>query len=159
MRTVFPYQVEDRLKAEFFGPSPAGYFVEVGANAPRAGSQTWQFEQAGWTGVLVEPQPDLAEELRRTRRARVVLAACSSPGRAGGTVRLHLLGPHSSLKPDLVVTGVVAQGAIDVPARARSTRCSKRSARRRRSTSSRSTSRVTKSKSCADSISSVGVRD
>ena len=117
MRTVFPYQVEDRLKAEFFGPSPAGYFVEVGANAPQAGSQTWQFEQAGWTGVLVEPQPELAEELRRTRRARVVSAACSSPARAGGTVRLHLLGPHSSLKPDLVVTGVVAQGAIDVPAR------------------------------------------
>jgi len=117
MRTVFPYQVEDRLKAEFFGSSSAGYFVEVGANAPQAGSQTWQFEQAGWTGVLVEPQPDLAEELRRTRRARVVSAACSSPASAGGTVRLHLLGPHSSLKPDLVVTGVVAQGAIDVPAR------------------------------------------
>jgi hypothetical protein len=40
MRTVSPYQVEDQLKAEFFGPSTAGYFVEVGANAPQAGSQT-----------------------------------------------------------------------------------------------------------------------
>jgi len=117
MRTVFPYQVEDQLKAEFFGPSAAGYFVEVGANAPQAGSQTWQFEQAGWAGVLVEPQPDLAEKLRQMRRAHVVSAACSSPARAGGTVRLHLSGPHSSLKPDLVVTGVAARGAIDVPAR------------------------------------------
>jgi FkbM family methyltransferase len=117
MRTVFPYQVEDQLKAEFFDPSRAGYFVEIGANEPQRGSQTWQFEQAGWTGVLVEPQPDLAERLRRTRRAHVVAVACSSPANAGGTVRLYLLGPHSSLKRDFVVTGVVGHGAIDVPAR------------------------------------------
>jgi len=32
MRTVFPDRVEDRLKAEFFAKSPAGFFVEVGAN-------------------------------------------------------------------------------------------------------------------------------
>ncbi len=117
MRTVFPYQVEDRLKAEFFGPSRVGYFVEVGANEPQRGSQTWQFEQAGWTGVLVEPQPDLAEHLRRTRRAHVFSVACSSPANAGNTVRLYLLGPHSSLRRELVVTGVVAHGAIDVSAR------------------------------------------
>jgi FkbM family methyltransferase len=117
MRTVFPYQVEDRLKAEFFDLSRGGYFVEVGANEPQNGSQTWQFEQAGWNGVLVEPQPDLAERLRRARHAHVVAAACSSPANAGSTVRLYLLGPHSSLKRDLVVTGVVANGAIDVPAR------------------------------------------
>jgi len=117
MRTVFPYQAENKLKAEFFGPARAGYFVEVGANEPQRGSQTWQFEQAGWSGVLVEPQPDLAERLRLARRAHVVPVACSSPANAGGTVRLHLLGPHSSLRRDLVVTGVVAHGAIDVPAR------------------------------------------
>ncbi len=117
MRTVLPYQVEDRLKAEFFGPSRAGYFVEVGANEPQHSSQTWQFEQAGWTGVLVEPQPDLAERLRRTRRAHIVAAACSSPGNAGGTMTLFLSGPHSSLKSDLAVTGVVPYGAIEVPVR------------------------------------------
>jgi hypothetical protein len=77
MRTVFPDSVEDELKDEFFAKSPAGFFVEVGANEPRHGSQTWQFEQAGWNGVLVEPQPSSlsgcgrcgAPELSR-RRAR-----------------------------------------------------------------------------------------
>jgi FkbM family methyltransferase len=117
MRTVFPYQVEDRLKAEFFDGAPAGYFVEVGANEPQRGSQTWQFERAGWSGVLVEPQPDLASQLRRTRRARVFDVACSSPANASKTARLYLLGPHSSLKRELVVTGVVPHGAIDVLAR------------------------------------------
>jgi len=117
MRTVFPDHVEDRLKAEFFAPAPGGYFVEVGANEPQHGSQTWQFEQAGWTGILVEPQPDLAERLRLTRRARIVAAACSSPVNAGGTMTLFLSGPHSSLKRDLVAIGSVAHGAIEVPAR------------------------------------------
>jgi FkbM family methyltransferase len=117
VRTVFPYQVEDRLKAEFFDGSRPGYFVEVGANEPHRGSQTWQFEQAGWRGVLIEPQPDLAMQLRQTRRARVFDVACSSPANASRPARLYLLGPHSSLKRELVVTGVVPYGAIDVLAR------------------------------------------
>jgi hypothetical protein len=48
-----------RLVGAFFGDIK-GYFVEVGAKEPRERSQTWFLEQAGWTGVLVEPQPDLA---------------------------------------------------------------------------------------------------
>jgi len=117
MRTVFPWQHEDRLKAEFFGPMAPGFFVEVGANEPHRGSQSWQFEQAGWAGVLVEPQPALAERLRRQRRARVVAAACSSPGNAGRAMTLHVSGPHSSLNRELAVTGVVAQAEIEVPVR------------------------------------------
>lgn len=69
MRTVFPWQVEDRLKAEFFDASQQGFFVEVGAKPPQQGSQSWQLEQSGWRGVLVEPQPDLAERLRQSRDA------------------------------------------------------------------------------------------
>ncbi len=94
-----------------------GFFVEVGANQPQQGSQSWQFEQAGWRGVLVEPQPDLAERLRLARRAHVVAAACSSPANAGKTMTLHVLGPHSSLNPELAVTGVTAESEIAVPIR------------------------------------------
>ena len=117
MRTVFPWQVENELKAAFFASTRQGFFVEVGANQPQQGSQSWQFEQAGWRGVLVEPQPDLAERLRQVRRAHVVAAACSSPANAGKTMTLHVLGPHSSLNPELAVTGVVAEAQIDVPVR------------------------------------------
>jgi len=117
MRTVFPWQIEDRLKAEFFGPLRNGFFVEVGANAPQRGSQSWQFEQAGWDGVLVEPQPDLAEQLRKLRRAHVAAVACSSPANAGKTMTLHVLGPHSSLNRELAVTGVIAETEIEVPIR------------------------------------------
>jgi hypothetical protein len=69
MRTVFPWQVEDRPKAAFFGASQQGFFVEVGANQPQQRSQSWQLEETGWRGVLAKPQPDLAECLRRSRNA------------------------------------------------------------------------------------------
>ena len=56
---------EQELVRKFFKHAPSGFFVEVGANRPRQESQTWHLEQLGWTGVLIEPQPDLAEDLRR----------------------------------------------------------------------------------------------
>ena len=117
MRTVFPDTAEEALKAEFFAGARSGFFVEVGANDPQRGSQSWPLEQIGWTGILVEPQPDLAAQLRQQRKARVVAAACSSPENAGGTMTLYLSGPHSSLRPELAVARSIAHGTIDVPTR------------------------------------------
>ena len=108
---------ENELKDEFLGRS-RGYFVEVGANDPVNLSQTWHLEQRGWTGVLVEPQPELAAELRRRRSAKVFEVACSSPRDAGTTMRLHLAGIHSSLDPGLSTSTVSAHAAIKVPVRA-----------------------------------------
>ena len=60
MRAMFPPDMENELKEAFFAGASSGYFVEVGANDPEYLSQTWHLERRGWTGVLVEPQPDLA---------------------------------------------------------------------------------------------------
>jgi hypothetical protein len=81
---VFPDHAEIALKEEFFGDRP-GYFVDVGANDPKDISQTWHLEQKGWQGILIEPQPALAEKLREQRRARVFACACSSPQNSGKT--------------------------------------------------------------------------
>jgi FkbM family methyltransferase len=99
---------------EFFGHGACGFFVEVGANEPELESQTWHLEQAGWTGVLVEPQPALAEKLRHSRRAQVVEAACTSPAHAGESMALHIAGPYSSFSAALMVTGVEAETVIKV---------------------------------------------
>jgi hypothetical protein len=64
---------EKQLVAAFFG-GRKGYFVEVGANEPQLRSQTWHLEQAGWTGVLIEPQPGLADKLRAAQRSARVFA-------------------------------------------------------------------------------------
>jgi FkbM family methyltransferase len=97
----------------FFGP---GFFVDVGANEPKNGSQTWDLEQCGWTGVLIEPQPDLAQKLREQRAAKVYAVACSAPERSGTSMTLYLAGINTSLNPDYSVPKMVPRnGAIDVP--------------------------------------------
>jgi FkbM family methyltransferase len=82
--------IEKQLVWEFFGRRPGGFFVEVGANDPRSGSQTWLLEQNGWRGILVEPQAALCEKLRRERKNSTVFqVACSGPEREGEAV-LHI---------------------------------------------------------------------
>jgi FkbM family methyltransferase len=105
-----------RLVAAFFGDRQ-GFFVEVGANEPRARSQTFHLEQAGWTGVLIEPQPLLAAELRAQRNCKVFAVACSSPHNAGRTLPLHVAGPLSSLDRGRMAPGAAPEGVIAVPVR------------------------------------------
>ena len=116
MRAILPSDDETRLVGEFFGGA-CGYFVDVGANEPQLGSQTWHLEQAGWTGILIEPQPDLAERLRRERTARVFAVACSAPANAGKSLPLHLAGPLSSLNKRLVDATLQSNATIVVPVR------------------------------------------
>jgi FkbM family methyltransferase len=75
---------EKELVWKFFGQSRTGLFVEVGANDPVAGSQTWHLEQNGWRGVLVEPQSAHFAKLREQRKnSQVFQVACSSPDMEG----------------------------------------------------------------------------
>jgi FkbM family methyltransferase len=107
---------ETRLVREFFQSQP-GYFVDVGANDPTDQSQTFHLEQFGWDGVLIEPQPDLAEALRRSRKASVYAVACSSPENSGRSMPLTLAGAYSSLNTVLRVATAKVSGCIDVPIR------------------------------------------
>jgi len=115
MRAIHPYEIENRLKEEFFERSPRGYFVEVGANDAERWSQSFHLEKMGWHGVLLEPQPDLADQLRQRRTAKVYAVACSAPENAGTRMTLHLAGGHSSFDPRLKVASVRPSGTIDVP--------------------------------------------
>lgn len=117
MQTIFPQDAEPELKRAFFANIDRGYFVEVGANLPRDGSQTFDLEQRGWTGVLVEPQPDLAARLRQQRSARVFAEACSSRRNAGRQMTLHLAGGHSSFDRKLNLPQVKPHDAVGVPVR------------------------------------------
>jgi len=75
-----PQPSESELVWEFFGRNPKGFFVEVGANDPRNGSQSWFLEQCGWSGILIEPLSRLFESLKIARpRSRVFQVACGAP--------------------------------------------------------------------------------
>ncbi len=116
-RAIFPPGVENKLKEEFFCGARDGFFVEVGANDPEQLSQTWHLERLGWRGVLVEPQPALAQKLKEQRRAAVFACACSSPQNAGKMLPFQVSGIHSSLNPDFFVAGMRKDAMIEVPVR------------------------------------------
>ncbi|HZQ13578.1 MAG TPA: FkbM family methyltransferase [Pseudolabrys sp.] len=111
-----PADHEARLIAAFFG-NAKGYFVEVGANDPRERSQTFHLEQAGWSGVLIEPQPELAAKLRANRTASVFAVACSAPQNAGRSLPLHVAGPLSALDRERMAPGAAPERVIEVPVR------------------------------------------
>src|SRR5262245_26674044 len=96
MRAVFRAEREQALISSYL---PAkGFFVEVGAYEPVALSQTWQLEQRGWDGLLIEPLPEYAESLRRARRAHVFEVACGNPQQDGMTLPIYSAGALSSLR-------------------------------------------------------------
>lgn len=117
MRAIFRPEHQQRLVTAFFGEGYRGTFVDVGAADAERNSQTYDLEQAGWSGILIEPRPDCAEQLRRDRRSPVFQVACSSPERAGTIMALHLAGGHSSLNDAFVVAGLKSEGTITVTVR------------------------------------------
>src|SRR5262245_1202173 len=114
---TLPERREQKLVREFFDGAQSGYFVEVGANRPQQESQTWHLEQLGWAGVLIEPQPNLAGELRHARSAKVFAVACSSPENAGRRMQLHVAGSLSALDRDRMAPGAQAESVVEVPVR------------------------------------------
>jgi len=72
---------EDRILAEHFA-GQMGYFVEVGAYDGVEYSNTCHFEKLGWSGLLVEADPELAEKCRKSR-PRSAIANCAAVATGG----------------------------------------------------------------------------
>jgi FkbM family methyltransferase len=68
----------------------------------------------GWTGLLVEPDPDCCELLRTNRTGTVVQMACSSPENAGKQLLLNRAGPHSTLEDRPIALGAVVRSQVAV---------------------------------------------
>lgn len=104
---------EKQLVQAFFA-GRKGFYVDVGANDPVLDSQSQHLELLGWTGLLVEPDPDCCELLRKTRTGTVVEMACSSPENAGKQLMLNRAGPHSTLEDRPIALGAIVRSTIAV---------------------------------------------
>jgi FkbM family methyltransferase len=72
---------EDAWLERYFDNKQNGFFVEVGAYDGIVLSNTYFFEQAGWRGILVEPNPAKASLCRANRPgSRVFGCAAVAPG-------------------------------------------------------------------------------
>lgn len=105
--------IEKQLVQSFFGGKP-GFYVDVGANDPVLDSQSQHLEALGWTGLLIEPDPDCCEQLRKNRTGTVVQMACSSPQNAGKQLLLNRAGPHSTLEDRPIALGAVVRSQVAV---------------------------------------------
>jgi FkbM family methyltransferase len=114
----------DRRLAELM-PWEGGTFVEAGAHDGYTQSNTYYLERhQGWSGVLVEPVPELRSRCERRRpRSTVVGSALVAPDRAGGTVAVQFGDLMSTVEGDgahaaggLAVTGRRPY-TVEVPAR------------------------------------------
>jgi FkbM family methyltransferase len=98
------HSLEDQcLREFFFGFKTPGVFVDIGGNRPQ-NAVSRQLLESGWTGVIVEPIPWNAQELRSGGWPVVEELALTCPERAKqGTCEFHLAGgggEHSSLLLD-----------------------------------------------------------
>lgn len=103
-----PSQDEAQRLHEFFGRAASGFYAEVGVGRR---SRTTLFEVAGWNGVLVEPQPDLAAFLVTVRSAKVFATACVAADQAGEPMPLRAPSPLAAIevgrRPGLPAPGYV----------------------------------------------------
>jgi FkbM family methyltransferase len=55
-----------------------GFYMDIGANDGVTASNTCVFEQLGWRGVCIEPQPEIYKQLRKSRKCDCYNVAISS---------------------------------------------------------------------------------
>lgn len=104
---------EQQLVQTFFA-GRQGFYVDVGANDPILDSQSNHLEALGWTGLLIEPDPDCCDLLRKSRTGVVVQMACSSPENSGKQLLLNRAGPHSTLEDKPIALGAVVRSKVPV---------------------------------------------
>ena len=113
----------DRRLAELM-PEPGGTFLEAGAHDGYTQSNTYFLERhRGWSGVLVEPVPELRAKCERRRpRARVLGCALVGPEHPDPDITIHFgdlmstVGVSDHAAGGLAVAGRRAY-SMPVPAR------------------------------------------
>ncbi len=62
---------EDQILSEIFQCKPQGLCVEVGGFNGIDGSNSYFFEKLGWRCILIEPIPELCQEISRNRKCSI----------------------------------------------------------------------------------------
>jgi len=84
---------EDRLILKFLSKQPTGFYVDVGAHAPKDYSNTYALYQRGWRGIAIDPDPDAITAFAKERPEDVALQVAI--GTKPGKVTLHLFNDRS----------------------------------------------------------------
>ena len=83
--------LEDQWVVQNLQLPSKGVFVDVGAADGTSSSNTMHFEEIGWTGLCIEPNPIMFQKLCKTRRCAMFFGAIASE--ASNSATFHL-GDH-----------------------------------------------------------------
>jgi len=90
------------LYEQYLGYKTSGFFVEIGAFDGYSWSNTLTLVDAGWRGVMVEPDPDNFRKLmERHGGKRMQLIGCAI-GAQAGKARLYRGGSTSTIVPETI---------------------------------------------------------
>ena len=89
MELSYTQNLEDFHLSLAFAGQATGTYIDVGAGHPVADNVSFWFYERGWGGVVIEPQPDLADLYKQLRpRDRVVRGLV---GRENGEIDFYLV--------------------------------------------------------------------
>jgi len=94
---------EDFLIAAFFPDVEVGHYVDVGAGHPEELSVTKLLYDRGWSGINIEPIPELAAALRAERPRDVTLQVAVAATAGHATFRQYTGWGLSTLNAEMVV--------------------------------------------------------
>ena len=89
MKLSYAQNLEDYHLWLAFEGRPSGFYIDIGAGHPVADNVTFALYEAGWRGVVVEPQADLARLYARIRPRDTVVSALV--GRTSGEADFHIV--------------------------------------------------------------------
>jgi len=101
-RVSYAQNREDFLIAAFFPDVEAGHYVDVGAGHPAEQSVTKLLYDRGWSGINIEPIPELAEALRAERPRDVTLQLALAAATGETTFRQYAGWGLSTLSTEMV---------------------------------------------------------
>lgn len=81
------------LEINFFKDKKDGFFIEVGAHDGLGGSCTKRFEDSGWRGICIEPNPEIFETLRKNRAALCINCGISTKNTKSKFLKISGTGP------------------------------------------------------------------
>ena len=97
---------QDHLVDQYFGGKRGGVFVDIGAYDGVTFSNTLMLERdRGWTGICIEPLPDVFAVLRQSRQCVCVQACMGNREEAA----VDFLSVQSPATPTRMLSGVVSE--------------------------------------------------
>jgi len=87
MKISYAQNLEDYHLWQAFAGEPKGFYIDIGAGHPVADNVSFAFYEAGWSGIVIEPQPKLAGLYPQVRPRDVTIAALV--GRQSGECDFH----------------------------------------------------------------------